>query len=147
MQGSSGGYSGQSQYQSRPQVNIMPVMPMYGGFGGGYGMSPFAFNPFGFMPINFNLLILGGVAYAAYTVLSNRAGGSDFSNGDETGALGSGATVMKIQVALESDWETNGNIMNTLARLAEKNGAMSGREDIAKLLSDASLALLRKQGM
>ena len=35
--------------------------------------------------------------------------------------------------------------MNTLSMLAEKNGALSGREDIAKLLSEASLALLRKQ--
>lgn len=53
---------------------------------------------------------------------------------------------MKVQVALDSDWSDSSNVMNILARLAEKNGAMSGREDLAKLLSDASLALLRKQG-
>lgn len=118
----------------------MPMMPMYSPFGfGGFGFTPF-------IPINFNLLLLGGAAYAIYTVLSNRAGGSDFSNSNESGALGSGATVMKIQIALESDWAERNNIMGTLSNLAEKNGAMSGRNDIAKLLSEASLALLRKQG-
>ena len=133
---SSSGYSGYRQ----PGVTIMPMMPMYSPFGfGGFGFTPF-------IPINFNLLLLGGAAYAIYTVLSNRAGGSDFSNSNESGALGSGATVMKIQIALESDWAERNNIMGTLSNLAEKNGAMSGRNDIAKLLSEASLALLRKQG-
>jgi uncharacterized membrane protein len=133
------GSSSGSGYYSQPRV-IMPMMPMYSpfGFGGGFGIVPY-------MPINLNLLILGGAAFAIYTVLSNRAGGSDFSNSEEGGSLGSGATVMKVQVALESDWAERGNIMNTLSMLAEKNAAMSGRGDIAKLLSEASLALLRKR--
>ena len=116
---------------------MMPMMPMYSPFG-------FGFTPF--IPINFNLLLLGGAAYVIYSVLSNRAGGSDFSNSEDAGALGSGATVMKVQIALESDWAERSNIMNTLSMLAAKNSALSGREDIAKLLSEASLALLRKQG-
>ena len=121
----------------------MPIMPMYSPF----GFSPFGFSPFGFMPINLNVLILGGIAYAVYTALQNRAGGSDFTgDGIESGSLGSGATVMKIQVALSADWAERNNIMNTLARLAEKNSAMGGRNDLAQLLSEASLALLRKQG-
>ena len=122
---------------------IMPIMPMYSPF----GYSPFGFSPFGFMPINFNVLILAGVAYVVYNALKNRVGGSDFTgDGIESGSLGRGATVMKIQVALSADWAEQKNIMNTLARLAEKNAAMGGRNDLATLLSDASLALLRKQG-
>lgn len=66
---SGSGYSGQSNYQTRPNINIMP---MYSPFG--YGMSPFGFNPFGFVPINLNFIIIAGVAYAAYSVLSNRVG-------------------------------------------------------------------------
>ena len=133
------GGSGYSGYNRGPSINIMPMMPMYSPFGfGGFGFTPF-------IPINFNVLLLGGAAYAIYTVLSNRAGGSDFSNSENAGSLGSGATVMKVQVALESDWAERGNIMNTLSMLAEKNSALSGRGDIAKLLSEASLALLRKQ--
>jgi len=117
-------------------MSVMPFMPMY---------SPFGFSPFGFIPINFNLLIIGGIAYAAYTILSNRIGGSDFSNENEGGML-SGATVLKIQLALDSDWNAPGNIMNTLSDLANRNAAMAGRGDLSKLLSETSLALIRKQG-
>ena len=127
---------------SQPRITVMPMMPMYSPFNPFYG--PSLYTPF--IPINFNVLLLGGAAFAIYTVLSNRVGGSDFSNSENTGALGSGATVMKIQIALESDWAEKNNIMGTLSNLAEKNGAMSGRNSIAKLLSEASLALLRKQG-
>ena len=135
-------------YGSSPSVrsNYAPspitIMPMYTPF-----YSPFGFSPFGgFMPINFNVLLIAGIAYVVYTSLQNRAGGSDFTgDGTESGSLGSGATVLKIQVALNSDWSSSNNIMNTLSRLADKNGAMSGRNDLATLLNDASLALLRKQ--
>ena len=122
-------------YVSQPRF-----LPMgYGGYGfGGFGFMPY-------IPVNFNLLLLAGAAYAVITVLGNRTGGSDFSNSEGEGSLGSGATVMKVQIALESDWAETGNIMNTLSMLAEKNAAMSGRGDIAKLLSEASLALLRKK--
>ena len=118
---------------------IIPMYtPMYTPF-----YSPM-YSPFG--GFNLQLLLLGAGAYIIYSALSNRAGGSDFSNSEEGGALGTGATVMKVQIALESDWAERSNIMNTLSMLAEKNSALSGREDIAKLLSEASLALLRKQG-
>ena len=129
---------------SQPRITVIPTMPMYSPYYGPSVYGPSFFTPF--VPINFNVLLLGGAAFAIYTVLSNRVGGSDFSNSENTGALGSGATVMKIQIALESDWAEKNNIMGTLSNLAEKNGAMSGRNSIAKLLSEASLALLRKQG-
>jgi uncharacterized membrane protein len=135
--------SGYSSGYSSPRIMPMPVYtPMYGGYGGGFG---FGFNPFGFMPINLNVLIIAGVAYFIYNSLQNRAGGSDFSGSDEdSGMLGSGATVIKLQLSLDSDWKS-GNIQETLAQLAAKNAAMSSRSDIATLLSEASIALLRRQ--
>jgi uncharacterized membrane protein len=132
MRSSYGGYSGGGG------VTIMPMMPMP-------MYSPFGFSPFGFMPINLNVIILAGVAYAVYTALQNRAGGSDFSNDGTSGSLGGGATVLKLQLSLSSDWNQPGNIMETLTRLAEKNSAMTGRTDLARLLSESSLALLRRQ--
>jgi uncharacterized membrane protein len=139
-------YSSRS-YSSGPSVSISPVMPlytpMYSPFG--FGFSPFGFGGFGIMPINLNLLILGGIAYAVYTALSNRAGGSSFDGGEDAGVLGGGATVMKIQVALDSNWSDRNNIMNTLSNIAAKNGAMSTRRDLSRLLSEASLAILRKE--
>ena len=134
---------GNSGYGGGRGMTIMPVMPMYSpfGFGGGFGFSPFG----GFMPINLNVIILAGVAYAVYTALSNRAGGSDFSNDGTSGSLGNGASVLKLQLSLSSDWNQPGNIMETLTRLAERNSAMTGRTDLSRLLSDSSLALLRRQ--
>jgi len=126
--GYGGGYGG--------GMTIMPIMPMY---------SPFGFSPFGFMPINGNVILLAGAAYLAYTVLSNRAGGSDFGNESEGGSLGGGATVVKLQVALDSDWAEQGNIMETLARLAATKGTITGRSQISNLLTEASVALLRKK--
>jgi uncharacterized membrane protein len=54
-------------------------------------------------------------------------------------------TVLKIQLALDVDWAQPNNIMNTLALLAEKNAAMSGRSNIPTYLDKVSLALLRRQ--
>ena len=154
MNSFSGGRSGGSSFRSSPSrsstrlyssprtssTTIIPVpMPMYSPFGYGFG-----FNPFGFVPINMNLLILGGIAYAVYTILSNRMGGSDFSESENLSSLGSGTTVLKLQVALDADWD-RGNIMETLADIAARNGQMSSRSDLAALLSDASLALLRRR--
>jgi len=128
-----------SGYGGRSSVTIMPMYSPFG-YGGGFG-----FSPFGFMPINLNVIILAGVAYAVYTALSNRAGGSDFSIDGTSGSLGGGATVLKLQLSLSSDWKQPENIMETLTRLAEKNSAMTGRNDLAKLLPESSLALLRRQ--
>lgn len=157
----SGGRSGGSSFRSSPRGSstrlysspqysspgystpyVAPMIipgPMISPFGYGFGFSPFSF-----IPINMNVLILGGLAYAVYTVLKNRAGGSDFSDSGSEGSLGSGASVMKVQVALDADWNS-GNIMQTLANIAEKNGQLTSRSDISRLLSEASMALLRRQ--
>ena len=157
---SSGGRSGGSSFRSSPSrpsstrlnsyspsssygyssTPLYTPMPMYSPFGFGFGISPFSF-----IPINFNLLLIGGIAYAVYTVLSNRIGGSDFSNENEVGSLGSGSTVVKLTIGLDEDWSKSGNIMETLANLASRKGSVSSRSELSSLLSDASLALLRKQ--
>lgn len=135
---------------ARPSNNIV-IAPM-----GGFGYSPF-YSPFGFgggfgfglSPFSLlspNVLVLGLAAYIAVQVLSNRAGGSDFSNFDDIGSLGSGATLMKIQVALDDDWSKKGNIMDTLNAVSSKYSDLSSRSTLSQLLSDTSLALLRKSG-
>lgn len=91
------------------------------------------------------MLLLGLMAYAAYSLLQNRAGGSDFSNEGGRGSLGSGATVIKLQLALDTDWAESGNIMSTLSDLASRPGLTSGRSELAQLLSEASIALLRRK--
>eukprot|EP01038_Epipyxis_sp_PR26KG_P009593 gene9593-12920_t len=158
---SSGGRSGGSSFRSSPSRSsyssprsstrlsssysygvtpVMPIMPMVSpfGYGFGYGFSPFSI-------VSPNLLLLGGLAYIAYTVLSNRVGGSDFSNENEAGSLGSGATVVKLQLSLDADWSEKGNIMETLGNIAAKRGSVNGRSEISALLSEASIALLRRQ--
>jgi len=129
--------SGSSRtYTPRPIINIMPSYSPF-------GYSPFGFSPFGgFMPINLNVIILAGLAYAAYTILSNRIGGSDFSDDYGNGVV-RGASVMKLTVSLDADWNQNRNIMSQLSNLASKYSAMTDKSDLAKLLSETSLALLR----
>ena len=122
-------------YSSGPMINIMPSYSPF-------GYSPFGFSPFGFMPINLNVIILAGLAYAAYTILSNRVGGSDFSDSYGDGVV-CGASVMKLTVSLDADWNQNRNIMSQLSNLASKYSAMTDKTDLAKLLSETSLALLR----
>lgn len=134
-------YSTRTSYASPPIVVGSP-------FGFGYspfGFGGFGFSPFGFMPINPTVLFLGIAAYAAYTVLQNRIGGSDFSNDGDVGSLGSGASIMKIQVSLDDNWAKEGNIMQILSDLSNRSGLISGRSDISSLLSEASLTLLRRQ--
>lgn len=144
-----GGRSSTRSYSSRGggyggSVSVMP-MPMYGGYGyGGFGMSPFGFSPFGFMPINPSVLLLGAAAYVAFNVLTSRVGGADFGNSGESGSLGDGATLLKIQVMMDADWQS-GNIMDTMSSIASRSGMMSGRADLSKLLSESSIALLRRQ--
>lgn len=129
---SSGGYSGGYQSSYSPII----VSPFSYGFG---------FSPFSFIPVNFNTLLFCGLAYAAYVVLTNRVGGSDFSNQDDSGSLGSGATVIKIQIGLDADWSQDDSIMRVLSYLASKNGALNTRTELSNLLSEASIALLRRQ--
>merc|ERR1711871_337012 len=141
MGGASSGYA-----PVRPSHGII-IAPM-GGYG--YGFSSFGFGGFGFglSPFSLlspNFLVLALAAYIAVQVVSNRAGGSNFSSFDgDVGSLGSGATLMIIQVALEDDWAREGNIMDTLALISSKYSDLSSRHALSQLLSDTSLALLRK---
>lgn len=115
---------------------IMPITPFY---------SPF-YSPFGFMPINFNLLLIVGFAYILSQVVMNRVGNSNFAGVDDnSGSLGSGASVIKFQLALSSDWASEGNIMTKMSNLSSKYGEMNNRNDLARLLSETSLLLLRAQ--
>lgn len=128
-------------YSSGYSVMPMPVMPMYG-----YGYGGFGYSPFSFIPINGNLLLLGGIAFVAYNLLKNRIGGTDFSNDDgDSGSLGSGATVIKLQLGLDSDWSQSSNIMDALSSVASQRGTVTGRSAIANLLSETSIALLRRK--
>lgn len=139
---SSNGYGG-GAYRSSP--SFVPV-PMYSPFSYGFGgFGGFGISPFSFIPINLNVLLLGAAAYAIYNVLQNRVGSSDFSNFEDGGALGDGASIVKLQVSLDADWSKDGNIMQTMADLAARKGIISGRSDISSLLSEASVALLRRQ--
>lgn len=142
----SGAYSGRSNtrlYSGYRSTTIMP-MPLMSPFSYGFG-----FSPFGFMPINGNVLLLAGAAYVAYSLLQNRAGGSDFFSNGETGSLGNGATVVKLQIALDSNWDEGGNIMDTLNALSTRNardrGIMTGRTELSSLLSEAAITLLRRK--
>jgi hypothetical protein len=69
---------------------------------------------------------------------------------EELGPLGKGATVMKLQVALDSNWAEKGNIMDTLSVLLDRKESRDSYPSLysdrhANLLSEASVALLRKR--
>jgi uncharacterized membrane protein len=95
------------------------------------------------MLVNANVVLLVSAAYLAYTLVKNRAGGSSFPSGGE------GATVIKLQIALESFWTQEGNIMDTMSQIAQKNAGdqavIRGRTELSTLLSETALALLRRK--
>lgn len=99
--------------------------------------------------MNANIVLLAGAAYLAYNILLSRAGGANFFKSGETGSLGSGATVVKIQLSLDSDWSQPDNIMETLGKLSSGNsrdrGLLTGRTELSTLLSETALALLRRK--
>eukprot|EP01036_Dinobryon_divergens_P029976 gene29976-39153_t len=158
----SGGRSGGSSFRSSSSGSRSSGSSSYGGstaryYGSSYSspniiIAPsygFGFNPFfgfGYMPINFNVLLLAMAISGAYYLFSSRVGGSSFSNDDEdSGSLGSGATVIKLQIGLDADWSDNTNIMRILSDISTKQNSLSTRSAISSLLSDAAIALLRKQ--
>jgi hypothetical protein len=81
----------------------VPYAVPYSPFGFGFGLP---FSPFGGMygvrigPSPLDLIILGGLAYGAYTLLTNRIAGSQWDNEEEgmASSLGNGVTVLKLQV-------------------------------------------------
>ena len=96
-------------------------------------------------PFDFNFIVLAMLIYGAYSIYSSRVGGSSFSSDDDSGSLGSGATVVKVQIGLDADWSDSGSIMRTLSDLSLKHNSVNSRGEISRLLSDAAIALLRKQ--
>ena len=63
----------------------------------------------------------------------------------ENRSLGSGITVLKLQISLDMDWLKHDNIINIVYDIAQRKGKINDRKDLATLLSDTSLALLRKK--
>lgn len=120
---------GRGSYGYSP--SIFPIVPM-----------PIFYSPFGFQPINFNLVIFAFTAYALYSFLSNRMGGSKFDEFENNNEL---STVLKLQLSINSDWNNDNNIMSNLALIANNYGNSRDRNTLAKLLSETSLCLLRKQ--
>lgn len=94
---SSGSSRTRSNYGSSYSTTTVVPMPMFSPFSYGFGFNPF-YSPISVGLFNPNVIILGMVAYAAYQLLKNRVGGSDFSNNEDAGSLGSGATVIALQV-------------------------------------------------
>lgn len=82
-------------YASPTIVAVPSYSPMFSPFG--FGFNPF-FSPFALF--NPNVIVVGLLAYAAYQVLKNRVGGENFDNNFERGSLGSGATVVAVQVRM-----------------------------------------------
>jgi len=63
----------------------------------------------------------------------------------ESRSSGSGITVLKLQIAVDMDWSKDDNIINKIYDIAQRKEKISDRKELATLLSDTSLALLRKK--
>jgi uncharacterized membrane protein len=148
---SSGSRSGGSSFRSSSQSFNSPryntrsystktTSSVYIPYGYGVGVSPF-----NFIPINIDVIVFGVVGYVVLQFLSNRISAySDFSDDKDSDSLGSGVSVIKLQIALNADWSQEGNIIENLNAIAAKTNTFDKRSDIADLLSKASLIILRK---
>ena len=63
----------------------------------------------------------------------------------ESRSSGSGITVLKLQISVDMDWSKDDNIINKIYDIAQRKEKISDRKELATLLSDTSLALLRKK--
>lgn len=145
---SSSSYSPSRLNSYAPSISapiISPIMPMpffmpspfSFGFGFGFGGGPISFL--------FNMITFAAIASVLWNVFS-RTGGSSFSGDIDSGSLGNGATVIKLQVALDEDWAGSNNIMTVLSAIAARQGSgLNQRAELSSLLSEASIALLRRQ--
>lgn len=122
----------------------MPVSPF--GFGFGFPFSPFPSYGYGFsVGINpIDIIILGGIAYGAFSLLTNRVAGNQWGLDDaEPSSLGSGVTVLKVNVALQvADRSSPTSILGQLDDIASRANVGS-RAGLASLVSSTALALLR----
>ncbi|CAM9720452.1 unnamed protein product [Chrysoparadoxa australica] len=142
--GGGGGYARQ-----RSVVPVPVPVPSYG-----YGMSPFSpfgspfgygggisiYPSYGFNPLP--LFLLGG----AVVVLSNLGSKGSFDSIDDElapSSLGSGVSVLKLQVALNCPDRSRNSILGQLAQLSD-NADTSTNAGLANVVSDISLALLKK---
>lgn len=98
----------------------------------GYGISPI------------DVIILGGLAVGAYNFLKNRVSGASWDyDGEEPSSLGSGVTVLKLQVGLSvADRSSLESILGQLDTIAA-NADTSDRQGLANVVSQSCLALLR----
>ena len=64
---------------------------------------------------------------------------------EESRSSGSGITVLKLQISVDMDWSKDDNIINKIYNIAQRKEKISDRKELATLLSDTSLALLRKK--
>jgi len=83
-----------------------------------------------------DILLVGGIAYAGYKIYE----------GVQNAQLGTaaGVTVAKLQVAVSCDERGPTSLLGTLSRLA-KTCDTSNQAGVSSLVSDVSLALLRKE--
>lgn len=158
-QGFRSGYGGgfSSGYYSRPSVTISP-------FGGAY-MSPFAFpRPFFFGgpgvitysrgPSFLDLLFVGGIGFLILSSIRSASAGinladvtssSSWSDNFATSALGSGTSVVQVNVALEvPNRDDRNSILSVLHRLSE-TARTDSRIGIQNLTSQVALELLRRK--
>jgi len=134
--------------RSRTYITPVPTVPYspFGGFGFGFPFSPFPTYGYGFgIGINpVDLIILGGLAYGAISLLNKGVSGSQWGLDEaEPSSLGTGVTVLKVQVALNvADRSSPDSILGQLDNIA--SGAdVSSRAGLARLVSSTALALLR----
>ncbi|CAM9589465.1 unnamed protein product, partial [Phaeothamnion confervicola] len=174
LQRSSGGGGGAGARFSAPRSYAAPrtSINVYPSIGSPFGYSPFGFSPFGFgggfgggfglgVPIGpsigvyrggwgvnpLDLLVFGGALYAASTLLRGveRGGFGAALDGDSDSALGSGTSVVKLQVALNiPDRGSGDSVLEQLRDLAGRADSSSGR-GLSTAVSEAALALVRRQ--
>jgi uncharacterized membrane protein len=133
---SSGSRSGGSSFRSSSQTFTSPRYNtrMYT-----QSYSPL-YIPFSYVPVNFDVVVVGAVSYVVFQVVSNGIRGSLGFLGNED----SKSTIIKLQIAVDSDWSQQGNIIENLNEITSKYSSFNKPCDIADLLSKASLVILRK---
>jgi uncharacterized membrane protein len=144
---------GSGYYSRGPTVLVNPITPMISpfyspfGYGGGPGIVTYSSGP-SILP----LLLFGGLAFAAIssmtstlTTSSSWADSSPLSSGAFTSALGPGASVAQVSVALEvPDRDDRNSILSVLGRLAN-TARTDTRVGIQNLTSQVALELLRRK--
>lgn len=127
---SSGSRSGGSSFRSSSQSRSFANPRMYAQ---SQYYSPM-YIPFNYVPVNFDVVVVGTLSYVVFQAVSNKMReSSDFSNNK--------VSVIKLQIALDTDWSEHGNIIENLNSIAN---SFDKRADIADLLSKSALVLLRK---